>query len=160
MKHSFTKGTAHWLPSWQMVLNNLDQCMNHGRFRDLGRGGYVALDVMDRDFSQADDLSSSFGDMVTLHTYISLSTTSRTSGPHQDMESVYCLQAQGQTHFKVWENDREYSYIMEAGDLLHIPSGIPHEAIPLTPRVLLSYGDESQLAHNQGMEHYHGIETS
>lgn len=159
-QHSITRNTDHWLPSWQMVLNNLSRCIQNNRVRDLGRGGFVALEALDPEYLRAEKLAEDFGDMVTLHTYISTTTSSGTSGPHQDFESVYCLQAQGFTLFKVWEQGREYAYEMGPGDLLYIPSGIPHEAIPITPRVLLSYGDESQMAHNQQMDDRHGIETS
>lgn len=143
MRHKFTKGTLHWLPSWEAIIQNLDMCIQSGSVRDKGQGGYVVLDVLHESYKQANTLARELGDNVILHTYISLSTSSRTSGKHKDLEDVYCLQAQGKTQFKVWEEDTEHTYILEAGDMLYIPSEITHEAVPLTPRVLLSYGEET-----------------
>lgn len=140
-----------------MVLDNLDLCLQKNRVRDLGNGGFVALDTLEKDYDQANVFARNLGENVTLHTYISISTMSNTSGPHTDAESVYCLQAQGITQFYVWEDGQQYDYIMFPGSFLHIPSGIPHEAIPLTPRVLLSYGDESELIANKPMELHDGI---
>ena len=142
MRHQYTKGTLHWLPSWEAIIQNLDECIKTEKVRDLGRGGYVALDVIHAKYKQANILAKELGDKVELHTYISLSTASKTSGKHKDLEDVWCLQAQGQTLFKVWEEDQEFSYILDSGDMLYIPSKITHEATPLTPRVLLSYGEE------------------
>jgi hypothetical protein len=142
MKHLYTKGTLHWLPSWEAVIQNLDLCIKTKRVRDIGRGGYVAQAVLHDKYKQANILAKELGDKVELHTYISLSTDSKTSGKHKDLEDVWCLQAQGRTLFKVWEEEQEFSYILDAGDMLYIPSMITHEATPLTPRVLLSYGEE------------------
>lgn len=158
--HYFEKNTQHWRPDWQIVINNLGLCIQQNKVRDLGRGGFVALDSVDPEYQKADDLAKKLGPNMSLHTYVSISPESNTSGPHRDEEDVYCLQAQGITQFYVWENEQQYDYIMTPGDLLHIPSGIPHEAVPLTPRVLLSYGDESHMTHNQHMDDRHGIETS
>ena len=155
-RHCYSKGTSHWRPTWELVINNLDKCIQANRFRDLGRGGYVALEVFDDGYSNAKTLARDLGEHVTLHTYVSLSPSSMTSGPHMDEESVHCLQAQGLTQFYVWEDEQQFEYVLEPGDLLHIPSGVPHEAIPLTPRVLLSYGDESKLMPRKTMELHHG----
>ena len=146
MKHQYTQGTLHWLPSWAAVIANLDMCIQTKQYRDLGRGGYVALDVLHGSYTQANTLTQELGSKVTLHTYISLSVSSKTSGKHKDIEDVHCLQGLGQTQFKVWESEQEFTYVLNPGDMLYIPSGLTHEAVPLTPRVLLSYGDEAALS--------------
>lgn len=143
MQHRYTEKTDHWLPDWDAVIQNFDLCVLSGHVRELGMGGFVALNSRHHSYQKANILARELGPKVTLHTYISFSHRSETSGRHIDEEPVFCLQAIGQTQFEVWENDQKYDYILTAGDMLYIPSNVPHRATPLTPRVLLSYGDES-----------------
>ena len=142
MKHQYTQGTLHWLPSWAAVIANLDMCIASNQYRDFGYGGFVARNVLHKDYRQANVLCKELGKGATLHTYISLSSASNGSGRHTDDESVWCLQAIGQTLFRVWENGKKHEYVLSAGDMLYIPSKLEHEAIPLSARVLLSYGSE------------------
>ena len=58
------------------------------------------------------------------------------SNTHRDDYDVYIIGALGRTLYKV--EDREY--IIEPGQILHIPKGHLHVAIGLDPRIVMSYG--------------------
>tara|TARA_R100001079_G_C4387017_1_gene125608 strand:+ start:50 stop:532 length:483 start_codon:yes stop_codon:yes gene_type:complete len=58
------------------------------------------------------------------------------SNIHRDVYDVYILGAFGRTLYKI--EDKEY--IVEPGNILHIPKGHLHVAIGLDPRIIISYG--------------------
>jgi len=63
-------------------------------------------------------------------------TSGGKSPPHSENYDVYIIGALGRTLYKV--EDKEY--IIEPGQILHIPKGHLHVAIGLDPRIVMSYG--------------------
>jgi ribosomal protein L16 Arg81 hydroxylase len=55
---------------------------------------------------------------------------------HRDPYDVYILNLYGRTMYTIEDKD----YILEIGDLIHIPKNELHIAISLTPRICLSFG--------------------
>jgi hypothetical protein len=55
---------------------------------------------------------------------------------HRDDYDVYLLGLMGKTLYRIEGVD----YILEKGDLLHVPKNKLHKAIGITPRIVLSYG--------------------
>lgn len=146
MKHQLTEHTDHWLPTWEQVIDNLNLC-HPDTCIFLEGDGVVCHDVQHNDYwpvhNFGQHLASQHNDApVSIHTYISFTDKSETFGKHKDDVDVYFLNALGQTKFIVWEDDHEYEYHLEPGDLLYIPAGLWHSTEPLTPRVGLSYGIE------------------
>jgi ribosomal protein L16 Arg81 hydroxylase len=149
MKHNLEKNTAYFCPSWQNVIDNLDSCFRRSPddILYLPKMGMVVHNVLHHEYMQTLDLGDELshihnGRSVSVHTYISFSKDSETFGKHRDDVDVYFLNAIGETEFTVWEDDVEYVYTLEPGDLLYIPKGLWHSTRPLTPRVGLSYGIE------------------
>ena len=105
MKHYVEHRDDFWLPGWQEVIDNLNECK---------------------------------GEPV----YHTDTDKAKTFGKHVDDLDVYFLQVIGETQFTVWEDDEEYVHILKPGDMLHIPAGLYHDTVPLTPRVGISYGVE------------------
>ena len=58
------------------------------------------------------------------------------SNTHKDSYEVYIIGGKGRTLYKIGNKE----YIVEPGDLLHIPSNVVHTAIGLDPRIIISYG--------------------
>ena len=63
------------------------------------------------------------------------------SNTHRDRYKVWIIGCLGRTLYKV--EDREY--IIEPGDILHIPIQHLHVAIGLEPRIIISYGNRSDI---------------
>lgn len=70
-----------------------------------------------------------------LHLFFSLVSGNK-SITHKDENDVYIVGAHGKTLYRVNNED----FVVEKGDLLHIPKYEIHKAIGFTPRVSLSYG--------------------
>jgi len=146
LKHTLTENTKHWLPTWEQVINNLNMC-HPDTCVFLENDGVICHDVMHDDYWPVHELAQEIAnnhndEPITIHTYISFKEDSKTFGKHKDDIDVYFLNAIGQTQFIVWEDDTEYEYHLEPGDLLYIPAGLYHSTSPITPRVGLSYGIE------------------
>jgi len=69
---------------------------------------------------------------------IFFSFVTNTGGSHIDEEDVFLIGLYGKTIFRITETNEDYC--LEKGDLLHIPRGIRHRAISLTPRSIASVG--------------------
>ena len=138
-----------WLPTWQEVIDNLNECRSQESepVFHTDTMGVIVHEVRHENYLQVQEfaaiLSSEYNNApVSAHTYISFTDKAKTFGKHVDDLDVYFLQAIGQTQFTVWENDKEYVHTLSSGDMLHIPAGLYHDTIPLTPRVGISYGVE------------------
>tara|TARA_R110002012_G_scaffold108670_1_gene251450 strand:- start:3439 stop:3924 length:486 start_codon:yes stop_codon:yes gene_type:complete len=60
---------------------------------------------------------------------------------HVDVEGVFLLCTFGKVIYNIYSSvDNFDSIFMKKGDLLYIPSGFFHSAIPLGPRVIVSIG--------------------
>ncbi len=60
---------------------------------------------------------------------------------HEDHEGVFLLCTFGRVVYNIYATvDNFDSLLMEKGDLLYIPPGTYHSAIPLCPRVIVSIG--------------------
>jgi len=81
------------------------------------------------------------GKKLDIDLYASLTKKGITTN-HRDNESVILIPTHGKTIYNIYEEDLNCfeSYIVEPGDLLIIPKGIQHSAIPLSPRIVISIG--------------------
>ncbi len=146
MKHYVEHRDDFWLPSWQEVIDNLNECKGEPVYH-TDTMGVIVHEVRHENYLQVQEfaaiLSSEYNNApVSAHTYISFTDKAKTFGKHVDDLDVYFLQAIGETQFTVWEDDKEYVHILKPGDMLHIPAGLYHDTVPLTPRVGISYGVE------------------
>ena len=66
------------------------------------------------------------------------SFVTNTGGSHIDEEDVFLIGLHGKTIYRIIETNEDYC--LEKGDLLHIPKGIRHKSISLTPRSIASVG--------------------
>lgn len=75
------------------------------------------------------------------HIYVNLVANDRDFGRHADGMDVWVWQCIGVSHWFVeerGENDVD-KYILEPGDMIYVPRGIPHIAIPQTPRASVTF---------------------
>lgn len=70
--------------------------------------------------------------------YASLSSLYGGTNYHIDEESVFILNCYGKVCYNIYKEET-HSHILEEGDAILIPGGIAHSAIPLTPRISLSF---------------------
>jgi len=103
----------------------------------------VNFDRFDEIKSIQDEITSYFkcsSKKINTHFYASLNKFGITK-THVDPESVFLLCTFGKVIYNVYSSvDSFDTILMEKGDLLYIPSGIVHSAIPIGPRVVISIG--------------------
>jgi cupin superfamily acireductone dioxygenase involved in methionine salvage len=146
MKHWVKAQEDVWLPTWDIVIDNLNACPAEW-VNVLDDLGVVVHHVCTQEYANVYQLASVISKQnnnisVSAQTMISFTTRSTTYGKHNDEVDVYFLQAIGQTEFSVWEDETQYDYVLNPGDLIHVPKGLYHSTKPLTPRVGISYGVE------------------
>lgn len=147
MKHFVEHRPDFWLPTWDLVIRNLDANPEKAVLV-LDNLGVVVHEVCLEEYAPilkvAAQLSEEYdGEPVTAQTMISFSKLSKTYGKHVDDVDVYFLQAIGTTRFTVWEDGQEYVYDLNPSDMIYVPAGLYHSTQALTPRVGISYGVES-----------------
>jgi len=62
------------------------------------------------------------------------------SGNHTDKETVFLFPILGSVIYNIYTETDFTSFYMNIGDLLVIPKGVIHAAIPLCPRIVVSVG--------------------
>lgn len=79
---------------------------------------------------------------IKIDTYVFASLTKLgISESHVDEETVFLIPAYGEVFYTLYLNEKEQlNYFLEVGDLLIIPKGIMHAAIPIKPRIVFSTG--------------------
>jgi len=132
------------LPTWTDVLEDLDLNFSDGSMiKTMKNFGFVTH--QGRRMAQVDAICNSIQQHrpqarpPSAHVYISLLSSSETFGRHCDRSDVVFVQALGRTHYTVEQNG-EFEYVLEPGDMLYIPNGVYHTPKPLGPRVGLSLG--------------------
>jgi mannose-6-phosphate isomerase-like protein (cupin superfamily) len=79
--------------------------------------------------------------ICTTHLYISFLSSSESIGMHSDNTDVYFVLAKGKMKWIIEEvKDNFVLYEMNEGDMIYIPKNVPHDPIPLSPRVGISIG--------------------
>lgn len=71
--------------------------------------------------------------------YSSLSSYRGGTPYHIDQESVLILNVFGKICYNMYKENIQ-SFLLEEGDAIYIPSGLPHSGVPLTPRISFSFG--------------------
>jgi ribosomal protein L16 Arg81 hydroxylase len=146
MRHWVEQRDDLWLPTWELVIGNLDACAEDAVYLMDNLGAvahHVALKEYGPILGVAEQLSKEYNDApVTAQTMISFTSRSSTYGKHVDDVDVYILQALGILEITVWEDEQEHVYQLKPGDMIHIPAGLYHSTKPLSPRVSISYGIE------------------
>ena len=146
MRHWLERKDDFWLPTWELVLGNLEASPEDDIYQ-MDNLGVVVHKVFLKEYEPilevAEILSKEYNNApVTAQTMISFTSRSSTYGKHVDDVDVYLLQALGVVEVSIWEDDTQYDYKMFPGDMIHIPAGIYHLIKPLSPRVSISYGIE------------------
>ena len=59
---------------------------------------------------------------------------------HSDHESVHLVGLFGKTVYRIYTDNGTEEFLLQSGDYLFIPRGVPHRAMSLTPRAVLSTG--------------------
>lgn len=141
-KHFIFKDVNMILPSWEEILQYLDETVSRkSKLKILDNLGFVILETQSissaQDFSRY--MSSITGQPVSAHCYISLLTSSKTFGRHNDNSDVYFWQVKGKTKWIV-EDETISEYILEPNDMIYIPKKMVHEVFPLCPRAGISFG--------------------
>ena len=91
---------------------------------------FILIDLFRKIFNYTTDIK----DGVDLF----FSFVTNTGGSHVDEEDVFLIGLHGKTIYRVIETNKDYC--LQKGDLLHIPKGNRHKAIPATPRSIASVG--------------------
>ena len=73
------------------------------------------------------------------HLYISILQNASAFGEHKDKMDTWFWQVKGSTK---WVIENKEEYLLEEGDLIHVPKGILHNVIPLSPRAGISMSYE------------------
>ena len=71
--------------------------------------------------------------------HLHLSFMALSGVPHKDYEDVYIIGLCGHTIYKVYGHG---DYSIRKGDFIYIPPHIPHKAIAMEPRIIMSIGIE------------------
>lgn len=59
---------------------------------------------------------------------------------HSDTMTVFLIPTYGEVVYSVYSETEQNYFLLKKGDLLTIPKGIIHSAIPLNPRIVVSVG--------------------
>lgn len=119
-------------PSWQNILNNLNDSVNNNKDIKHNCFGFFFSD----DAHKIPEVQKVLEELKLkyAHLYINITENGGTYGRHNDVVDVYYWQVQGKT---IWQFD-ENKYDLDAGDLIVVPKGVYHNVIPLGPRVGVS----------------------
>lgn len=75
---------------------------------------------------------------VNCSIYSSFYPSSLSHGIHRDASDIYHWQHLGYTEWTIYDKET-HTYILKPGDCLYIPTGMYHDAVPLTARVGTSF---------------------
>ena len=78
--------------------------------------------------------------IVEMHVYSSLGSSSATYGKHKDVMNVLIVAAIGSV---IYRFDNDLTYTLDPGDSIFIPKGVYHEPQIIEPRVTLSFSWEA-----------------
>ena len=145
-KVTYHPNYAHDLPSWDDILKNIEYNVYHNNpnTKIMENLGFVTTD--NSKIESIESLRKQIHSLkpeepiCTAHVYISMLTTSKTFGWHNDDTEVYFIQALGQTKWQIEENNEIIEHILNPGDMIFVPKGLRHNTIPLTARVGISIG--------------------
>ena len=141
--HQICVGEFTNVPAWDDVIKQIDYCYRRkllAQNSSLGmkcEHGYNYKQITPLQEKIVSNNSSDY--IFTYDAYISLSSESKTFGKHNDTVHTWFWQCVGKTKWTVWD-DKEYTYILNPGDVIFVPSEMYHLPIPLTPRMGLSLG--------------------
>ena len=71
--------------------------------------------------------------------YSSLCSFNASTPFHKDQEAVLILNTEGSICYNLYYEEHTQNTILEKGDAIYIPSMLGHSAIPISPRISLSY---------------------
>ncbi len=79
------------------------------------------------------------GEKINTHIFASLSKKG-ISYCHHDEMSVFLIPTYGGVVYNIYTETEQHIFLLKKGDLLTIPKGVVHSAIPLNPRIVVSVG--------------------
>lgn len=144
-------------PDWNQLVPYFDQSFLNGnkRARDPHK---IWANVGTNDFNIVRNVKSELGKVVnridiSCHCYAGFSPNALASPPHKDGMEVFFVMIQGSMPWKIFEDGCDYndktqtmtskstfSRRLVQGDVVYIPTGIYHCAIPDSSRVGFSFG--------------------
>ena len=121
-------------PSWKEVIDNLNNSIKNNKLIKFNKESfYVCHDAYL--IPKVDKIRKKLK-AKGAHSYINFIYNGSAFPKHQDNVDVVFWQIIGMTKWIIDEKE----YILEKGDLIKIPKNIPHEVIPLSARVGISFG--------------------
>jgi len=78
-------------------------------------------------------------DIITMMSIISFTDSESTTGRHFDPYSVVYVQCIGSVRWSIWDDDIQNDYVLNAGDIIFVPSKKMHEIKSLSPRTAFSF---------------------
>ena len=121
---------------WSEALINYNESVSLGNFQNTHYGFYVSHEA--HKISKVEKVLRD-NNLNYAHLYFNIVTQAKTFGKHKDWMDVWFWQCQGVTK---WIIEDKEEYILNAGDLIYIPTGFHHEVVPLSPRLGISMSNE------------------
>lgn len=133
---------------WADAINDLNQSMiKNYKIKILDGFGFITHNTAEHIVHLQpvvnDILKLYPGHDYSAHMYMSLSTLTEGFGKHCDHSEVFFWQCEGSTHWKVFTLTGEEEYDINPGDIIYIPTSMPHDVISNSPRVGLSMAIEN-----------------
>jgi|694.fasta_scaffold141580_2 hypothetical protein len=69
---------------------------------------------------------------------ISFTNSEKSTGRHSDEHDILYVQCIGTVMWKIWEEEKEKTFILNKGDCIFVKKNIEHEVLSITPRASLS----------------------
>ena len=79
------------------------------------------------------------GEKIDTHVFASLSKKGFSPCHHDEM-SVFLIPTHGDVVYNIYTETEQHIFLLKKGDLLTIPKGVVHSAVPLNPRIVVSVG--------------------
>ena len=86
------------------------------------------------------DLKSFNIKLIDTYIFASYNKFGITTNHTDDDTTVFLIPTYGDVVYSVYDKTKQQFFVMKKGDLLIIPKGVVHSAIPLNPRIVVSVG--------------------
>ena len=150
-------------PSWDQLVPYFDKSYLNGnnRARDPHK---IWINVLRSDFPIVRNITLELAKLldtvdISCHCYAGFSPNAKASPPHKDGMEVFFVMIQGSMPWKIFEDGCDYddktqtmttkstfSRRLVQGDIVYIPTGVYHCAIPDSSRVGFSFGWNKNVA--------------
>lgn len=144
------KNTGYKSFEWQKVFDVLDTSLEKDpdSVKLMRVFGYITHKYWEQVEEINDvmkDVKAAYpGFLHTANIYTALTSKTIGFGKHVDHMEIFFWQVIGKTKWSVFvTHDNPKVFVLEPGDILYVPSSMPHEVVSLTPRVGVSISVEN-----------------